>query len=288
MRYYEVVTMIGVGSMGSVAKVKKRPQAVGGSARPTFVLSESGRNECLHQMAIFARHCCGFEEESTKEDKNALKTFSTEDPSVQSVTAGQVSSMVKYIHQDTYYALKTIDTKKTKTKALLEELKNEVDILKSLDHPHIVRPLEVFYYRNSISIVMELCTGGDLYTRDPYPLAEAQKITAAILSAVAYMHSMNITHRDMKYENVLFTSPKPDADIKIVDFGLRYVAEIVRVVRTSLLPANHYRLPLHSLQQKVCQGPGFARFCRYCLYNEPGVVVGWLHEQIRRLVRRGD
>ena len=39
---------------------------------------------------------------------------------------------------------------------------------------------------------MELCSGGDLYTRDPYTEAEAARITSAILSAVAFMHDLNV------------------------------------------------------------------------------------------------
>lgn len=58
---------------------------------------------------------------------------------------------------------------------------------------------------------MELCTGGDLYSRDPYTENDAAKIIGKILSAVEYMHNNNIIHRDLKYENILFESKAPNA-----------------------------------------------------------------------------
>jgi serine/threonine protein kinase len=67
---------------------------------------------------------------------------------------------------------------------------------------------------------MELCDGGDLYSRDPYTEKEAARITSSILSAVAYMHSHNVTHRDLKYENVMFANKNADAEVKLIDFGL--------------------------------------------------------------------
>ena len=67
---------------------------------------------------------------------------------------------------------------------------------------------------------MELCSGGDLYARDPYNEDEAARIVQSILNAVAYMHRQGISHRDLKYENVMFVSSHPKADVKIIDFGL--------------------------------------------------------------------
>lgn len=66
----------------------------------------------------------------------------------------------------------------------------------------------------------QACHGGDLYARDPYTEDQAARITSAILSAVAYMHSRGVIHRDLKYENVLFANQSPTAPIKLIDFGL--------------------------------------------------------------------
>lgn len=78
----------------------------------------------------------------------------------------------------------------------------KVAILKDLDHPNIVKAMETFFFRNQLFIVLELCSGGDLYTRDPYTEQDACRIVRSITSAIAYIHSKRVTHRDLKYENV--------------------------------------------------------------------------------------
>lgn len=57
---------------------------------------------------------------------------------------------------------------------------------------------------------MELCSGGDLYVRDPYSEADAQRIVRKLLSAVAYMHRCGITHRGERFtESNLPRTPIP-------------------------------------------------------------------------------
>mmetsp|Transcript_13686 Transcript_13686/g.19991 ORF Transcript_13686/g.19991 Transcript_13686/m.19991 type:complete len:523 (+) Transcript_13686:87-1655(+) len=120
---------------------------------------------------------------------------------------------------DSSYALKSIVLSRI-SKEFLDELRNEIDILKHLDHPNIVKAYETFESRRQIFVVMELCSGGDLYERAPYTEREAAKIVTKLLSAVAFMHANNVVHRDLKFENIMFESRKPDAEIKVIDFGL--------------------------------------------------------------------
>lgn len=76
---------------------------------------------------------------------------------------------------------------------------NEVEILKQLDHPNIVKAIETYDYNGRLYLVLELCSGGDLYTRDPYTEEQAAKIVADLLSAVSYLHEHNIVHRYVRY-----------------------------------------------------------------------------------------
>lgn len=134
---------------------------------------------------------------------------------------GSVSTVTKRKGADksTLYALKTIMLSQL-NEASLRELHNEVSILKQLDHPNIVRAVETYRCRERMYIVMDLCTGGDLYRRLPYSPQQAVKIVDKICSAVAYMHQKKIIHRDLKFENILFESKNDDSEIKIIDFGL--------------------------------------------------------------------
>lgn len=78
------------------------------------------------------------------------------------------------------------------------ELRNEISILRSLDHPHIVHIIETYEYKSMIYMVIDLCENGDLYVLDPYSEGEARMIMRQLLQAVSYMHHRGIVHRDLK------------------------------------------------------------------------------------------
>jgi calcium-dependent protein kinase len=98
----------------------------------------------------------------------------------------------------------------------------EIDIMRQLDHPNIVRLYEVFQDEKRFYLVTELCTGGELFDeitkRSNFNEQDAAAIIKQVLSAVAYCHSKNICHRDLKPENVLMDS-KNNNQIKVIDFG---------------------------------------------------------------------
>ena len=108
------------------------------------------------------------------------------------------------------------------------EIKDEIDILKSLDHPDIVRIIESFNTKDSYVLVTEYCEGGELYDQVRNQLSETQiaVIFKQLLSGLAYLHSHNIVHRDLKLENILIqeiekskTTGEDLFNIKIIDFG---------------------------------------------------------------------
>ena len=239
--YYETIQVLGVGSMGSVTKVKKRENVIGGSARQSYVNSVHGIEGFCFSLPIIGhllRHCTGKDlghrvkrdlfvtsPSSVNSERDISSASSPSSSSSSSSSNGRSllrspSSTLSYAKKDLYFALKTIHFDRVTDQQLVLELQNEIDILKSMDHPNIVRALETYDYRNNSCIVLELCEGGDLYTRDPYTEEDALSIVASLLSAVEYMHSRNICHRDLKYENIMFSSRHPKSDVKLIDFGL--------------------------------------------------------------------
>jgi len=134
---------------------------------------------------------------------------------------GSIGNVAKCRHKETgkVYALKTIKTSRM-SKDMVDELMNEIDILMQLDHPNIVKPLELFSRRREIFFVLYLCTGGDLYKRAPYSEGEAARIVSMIADAIDYMHTNKVVHRDIKFENVLFVSKAKDSEVMVIDFGL--------------------------------------------------------------------
>eukprot|EP00929_Paragymnodinium_shiwhaense_P096471 TRINITY_DN5805_c0_g1_i1.p1 TRINITY_DN5805_c0_g1~~TRINITY_DN5805_c0_g1_i1.p1 ORF type:complete len:655 (+),score=156.12 TRINITY_DN5805_c0_g1_i1:85-2049(+) len=108
----------------------------------------------------------------------------------------------------------------------LHAFRTEIEIMKLMDHPNIIKLFEHFEDANNIYLVMELCSGGDLFDRivsDKYFSEErAAAKMRQILSGICYMHAQHVMHRDIKPENFLFVDKEPieKTTLKIIDFGL--------------------------------------------------------------------
>ena len=131
------------------------------------------------------------------------------------------------------------------------EIKDEIDILKSLDHPDIVRIIESFNTKDSYVLVTEYCEGGELYDQVRNQLSETQiaVIFKQLLSGLAYLHSHNIVHRDLKLENILIqeiekskTTGEDLFNIKIIDFGTARIFDNKKKPQ-SIVGSSYYIAP---------------------------------------------
>jgi len=101
---------------------------------------------------------------------------------------------------------------------------NEIDLMRILEHDHVIKLYEVYETEKSIYLVIELIQGKSLQDilkrpmfKEEYSEMRVMKMIYAILDALAYLASRGIMHRDLKPDNILVD--KGDK-IKIVDFGL--------------------------------------------------------------------
>lgn len=185
-RIYDVLEEIGHGGLCTIKRIRKKDESIGGSAHKVI------KGNSFRRLAPE-----GFQRGRNKRESKTQSNV------------------------EVLFALKVINLVLVKGDKI-DQLKNEVEILKSLDHKNIIKAYETFSFRESrtLEIVMELCTGGDLHARMPYTEASAANVLKQVFSAISYVHCREIIHRDIKFENIMFESKHPQAAIKVIDFGL--------------------------------------------------------------------
>eukprot|EP00929_Paragymnodinium_shiwhaense_P013114 TRINITY_DN12097_c0_g1_i1.p1 TRINITY_DN12097_c0_g1~~TRINITY_DN12097_c0_g1_i1.p1 ORF type:complete len:417 (+),score=80.38 TRINITY_DN12097_c0_g1_i1:148-1398(+) len=140
------------------------------------------------------------------------------------------------------FAVKVIDRCSSTVKAQEEVLavKNEADILRDLHHPNIVKFVEFFEDHDDddghdgrfLYLITELVKGGELFDAicDVNAMVaerDVARVALMVLSALQYLHSHHIVHRDVKSQNIMLTDRPHEggrvlekADVKLIDFGM--------------------------------------------------------------------
>lgn len=103
------------------------------------------------------------------------------------------------------------------------KVKSEIEIMKKLCHPIIVKIYEYFEDEKRVYLILEKCDGGELFEEVFKRKFLSENIAALIskqlFSVVSYLHDKNIAHRDIKPENILLEEREDFVNIKIIDFG---------------------------------------------------------------------
>ena len=156
--------------------------------------------------------------------------------------------LVKHNINNSIRAMKVIPKKLKKGTNQTNEsdVVNEVYSLMKMDHPNIVKIFEFYNGEKEYYLVMEYCSGGELFDRIiQSKLTEIQcaYIMYQILSAINYCHNMKIIHRDLKPENILI---KKDEDgfyrVKICDFGTAQTFKIGDI-QSKIVGSAYYIAP---------------------------------------------
>ena len=128
------------------------------------------------------------------------------------------------ISSNQHMAIKIIN-KNNSSLSRIKKMKEEISILKHLEHENIVKYFGFFETNNQLLIKMEYIKYGTLsqWIKNKKKIIseeEASIIISCILSAIVYLHSEKICHRDIKPENIMFSRENDFHSIKIIDFGL--------------------------------------------------------------------
>lgn len=116
--------------------------------------------------------------------------------------------MKKVVHKLTgdVRAMKIIK-KESCDEGYLKTLGNEINILRQLDHPHIIKLYEIYQDNNNIYMITEFLEGGEVFDilvkKRALSESVAAKIIKQVLQAINYCHTKKIVHRDLKPENLM-------------------------------------------------------------------------------------
>jgi len=136
---------------------------------------------------------------------------------------------VKIKNTEKYRAMKVIKKRYQYNPQEEEKIIKEIQILKKLDHPNIIRVFEFFNTKSDFYIISELCEGGELFDRIIKLKKLNEKVAAYVmkqlLSTIQFCHKNQILHRDLKPENILIESEGDSQKednlfiIRVIDFG---------------------------------------------------------------------
>ncbi|GJN88930.1 hypothetical protein Rhopal_001901-T1 [Rhodotorula paludigena] len=178
-----------------------------------------------------------------------------------------------------------------KADKMLLGIEREIVIMKLIEHPNVLRLLDVWETGSELYLIMEYVEGGELFDylvrKKRLHADEARHYFQQIISGVDYCHRFNICHRDLKPENLLLDS---DKNIKIADFGMAALEREGKLLETSC-GSPHYASPEIVAGSTYHGSSSDIWSCGIILYALMTGVLPFDHSDIRTLlslVKRGE
>ena len=138
--------------------------------------------------------------------------------------------LVHHKDLDRDFAMKIIKKRKNKSNEEREIL-NEIEILKKLDHPKILKIVDFYSKVKKYYIITEYCPEGELFNEiikvGRFDEGQTAFIIIQILKVISYCHRNYIIHRDIKPENIMITKREKNGclQVKLIDFGTAKIFE---------------------------------------------------------------
>jgi calcium-dependent protein kinase len=159
----------------------------------------------------------------------------------------KLKSNAKWMAAQKDVVLKTL-SKENISERKLEELVAEIEVGLILDHPSICRVLRVYETDTDVTLVLEYCSGGDMFDRlvtlGKYPEPMAQRACVQMLTALKYLQSQHVVHRDIKLENWLYANKEESSPLCMTDFGFAtYYDASVDQPLTKMVGSSYYIAP---------------------------------------------
>lgn len=148
-----------------------------------------------------------------------IKSFTIE----RLIGRGSYAKVFQVTKNDTgqIFAMKVLKKSKMENNKDVTRVFNEKDIIKNIDHPHVIKLHYTFQTRTKAYFVLDYLNGGDLYTqmmiRGRLKESHCKFYIAEILLALECLHNNKVVYRDLKPQNIILDA---DGHIKLTDFGL--------------------------------------------------------------------
>ncbi len=153
-----------------------------------------------------------------------------------------------------FVAIKCYNKTKIGSSSTFTRIIQEIELMRNLDHPNVIKIYEIFENSKFIFIVLEYVDNGDLlsYMKKYGTFTEQHYIPIffQILNALNYLHSLNILHRDIKLDNILLNK---EGEVKICDFG------VSRRMRRDKIIFEHIGTPAY-LSPEIVKEKGYKNF----------------------------
>ncbi|GMJ03789.1 hypothetical protein HRI_004048100 [Hibiscus trionum] len=213
-------------------RLESKPSQVAVAAAAAVVAGTANKDEPKGEIAkprkphnVKRQSCAGLKVEAVLQTKTGnLKEYYNLG---KKLGQGQFGTTFLCVEKGTgkEYACKSIAKRKLVTPEDVDDVKREIQIMHHLaGHPNVVTIKEAYEDSVAVHVVMELCSGGELFDRivqrGHYSERKAAGLARTIVGVVEACHSMGVMHRDLKPENFLFVNEQEDSPLEAIDFGL--------------------------------------------------------------------
>lgn len=207
------------------------------------------------------------------------------------IGSGAFGSVIKAAKKgsDRWFAIKRISKKSILRTSMAEQVKKEISIMKTLDHPNIVRTEEVLMSEKYVFICMEHVEGGELSSKvaSVGRLSDdlASRFTRQLCEVMKFCHDQKICHRDIKPQNILLDG---NNNVKLADFGFASFMEVevehpedasfrvdnIHDLRTMDVPCDEFILELSHRSTDVTRLKKMRTYCGTIQYMAPEISSG--------------